>query len=125
MPNTSLQAVLDLELPAPELAHAIDTGALVVSTHAVQRYRERVERVPRWLATRRLQSLAGTAAWRARPLPWMQIVIRPGVIYGYSAMRPDVCLLVRGGVVVTVLSRRSLTTPVPIPAQRTTRSRAQ
>jgi hypothetical protein len=46
------------------------------------------------------------------------------VTYGYSPVRPDVCLLVRDGAVVTDLSRRSLTVSAAIPAQRTARSRA-
>jgi hypothetical protein len=47
------------------------------------------------------------------------------VIYGYSALRPDVCLLVWDEAVVTVLSRPTLTTRNPaIPLQRTAGSRA-
>lgn len=80
----------------------------MISDHAVKRYRERVEGVPRKLAVRRLDSLAGSATWRARPLGWTRVVLYPGVIYGYSSIRPDVCLLARDGVLLTVLSRRFL-----------------
>ena len=34
-------------------------------------------------------------------------MLHPDVVYGYSPDRPDVCLLLRGRVLVTVLSRRS------------------
>ena len=127
--STTLQAVRGLELPGPDLDLVVDGDDLVVTDHAVRRYRERVERVPRWLATRRIRALASSAAWRARPAPWMQIVIRPGVIYGYSPVRPDVGLLVRDSAVLTVLSRRSMTEGrstadplVVVPAQRSARS---
>jgi hypothetical protein len=122
VPNTSLHAVLDLA----EFDLAVGAADLVITAHAVQRYRERVERVPRWLAMRRIRTLAATASWRWRPLPWTQIVIRSGVIYGYGAVRPDVCLLVRDDAVVTVMSRRALgAPPLAIPIQRTTRDRAR
>lgn len=55
-----------------------------------------------------LLTLLATAQWRSRPRPWTQVVLYPHVIYGYSADRPDVCLLVRRQVLVTVLSRRLL-----------------
>lgn len=128
VPNTALQTLRDLELPGPDLDLVVSGDELVVTTHAVQRYRERVERVPRWLATLRIRGLAATAAWRLRPARWMQVVIHPEVIYGYGSARPDVCVLVRHGAVVTVLSRRflaevgSLATGA-IPVQRTVRNR--
>lgn len=85
-----------------------DAAEIVLSLHAVQRYRERVEGVPRRLAVKRLHGLLATARWRSRPLPWTEVVLHPGVAYGYCPGRPDVCLLLRDGVLVTVLSRRFL-----------------
>lgn len=92
----------------PDSDVVVVPGSLAISDHAVQRYRERVERVPRKLAGRRLDVLACSATWTARPRSWTRVVLHPKVIYGYSSVRPDVCLLVRGGVLVTVLSRRFL-----------------
>ena len=64
--------------------------------------------ISRKLAVRRLEELAGSADWRARPLSWTRVVLHLGVIYGYARARPDVCLLARDGVLVTVMSRRFL-----------------
>lgn len=79
-----------------------------VSDHAVLRYRERVERVPRVRARQRLQQLASHAVWEDAPRDWMTILLHPGTCYGYPDQRPDVCLLEREGWVVTVLSERYL-----------------
>lgn len=107
-PHDHRAAVLALALPAPDLGLAVDPGAIVVTPHAVQRYRERVEGVSRRLAVRRIQHLIAAAKWRTRPRAWTQVVLHPDVIYGYSSDQPDVCLLVRRQVLVTVLSRRYL-----------------
>jgi hypothetical protein len=107
-PHDRRDAVLRLALPAPDLDLTVDPGTVVLTPHAVQRYRERVEGVPRRLAVRRLQTLIATAQWWSRPRAWTEVVLHPDVIYGYSPDRPDVCLLLRRQVLVTVLSRRFL-----------------
>jgi hypothetical protein len=81
---------------------------LAVSDHAVLRYRQRVERIPRVQARRRLQGLAAMARWQELPRRWTALVLHPGTHYGYLSHRPDVGLLEREGVVVTVLSERFL-----------------
>lgn len=83
-------------------------GGLAVSDHAVLRYRERVERVPRVRARRRLQELAEDAVWEGAPRDWMTVVLHPNTVYGYPPRRLDVCLLERDGFVVTVVSKRFL-----------------
>jgi len=103
-------AVLALAAPAQEIR--IDAGSVLLSPHAVQRYRERVEHVSRPLAVRRLGRLLAGAEWQRRPRAWTTAVLHPDVIYGYSPDRPDVCLLVRKRVLVTVLSRRFLAASV-------------
>lgn len=100
--------ILALALGPADIEPAHDPAEIVLSTHAVQRYRERVEGVSRRLAARHLRRLLGTAQWRSRPLAWTDVVLHPGVVYGYSPDRPDVCLLLNGRVLVTVLSRRFL-----------------
>src|SRR6478672_6239989 len=90
-----LASVRRIALPDPDLVTV--AGPVVISDHAIQRYRERVEGVSRKLAARRLHELAHSAAWRARPLAWTRVVLHPGVIYGYSVVRPDVCLFVHDG----------------------------
>jgi hypothetical protein len=100
--------ILALALAPADIEPPHEPAGMVLSTHAVQRYRERVEGVSRRLAARRLRSLLTTAQWRSRPLPWTAVVLHPDVVYGYSPDRPDVCLLLRGRVLVTVLSCRFL-----------------
>ena len=100
--------ILALALAPADIEPTHEPAKLLLSTHAVQRYRERVEGVSRRLAARRLRRLLAPAQWRSRPLPWTAVGLHPDVIYGYSPDRPDVCLLLRGRVLVTVLSRRFL-----------------
>ncbi|MBL8927469.1 MAG: hypothetical protein JNM77_14695 [Pseudonocardia sp.] len=118
-----------LTLHNRDLVPAPDPTRLLITDHAVLRYRERVERVPRWLALRRIRAMCSTASWTFRPHSWMTVVLHPATVYGYGAARPDVCLLVRDGAVVTVLSRRFLaaggapTEPLlAAPAQRAARN---
>jgi hypothetical protein len=92
----------------PDEPPVVDTEHLVVSEHALARYRERVESLPRARARRALQRLLGQAEWTVRPRRWMPIVLHDGVRYGYPLTRPDVCLLVREEFVVTVMSKRFL-----------------
>lgn len=99
--------ILALALPSPDLDLDLDPAAVVLTAHAVRRYQERVEGVSRRIAVRRLGHLVATAQWRSRPRAWTEIVLHPGVVYGYSPDRPDVCLLLRHHAVVTVLSRRT------------------
>lgn len=63
-PPDDRAAIVALALPAPDLDLTIDPGAVVLTPHAVQRYRERVEGVPRRLAVRRIRYLVATAQWR-------------------------------------------------------------
>ena len=83
-------------------------GDLAVSDHAVLRYRQRVEGIPRVRARHRMGELAAAADWEGRPRSWMPVVLHPGTVYGYPTARPDVCLLERDGFIVTVLSKRFL-----------------
>jgi hypothetical protein len=102
-------AILALALATPDLEAG--PADLVISPHAVQRYQERVETVPEWLAARRLRALTTTGRWRRRPDPGWGIVLRDGTIYGSSDRRPELCLIARNGVLRTVLT-------VGIPAPR-------
>jgi hypothetical protein len=92
---------------SPERRGVVGDG-LAVSDHAVLRYRERVERIPRVRARRRVQELAAEAVWEYQPRDWMTVVLHPNTVYGYPPRRLDVCLLERDGFVVTVLSERFL-----------------
>lgn len=109
MPQPDRRDILALALPSPDLDLNLDPAHVVLTAHAVRRYQERVEGVSRRLAVRRLQHLIATAQWRSRPRAWTEVVLHPGVVYGYSPDRPDVCFLLRHHAVVTVFSQRFLT----------------
>jgi hypothetical protein len=78
-----------------------------VSSHAIQRWQQRVDTHASFPAAR---SALGEflASGRARPTPrsWMrEVVSAPGLRFVYSARWPGICVLVRDGVAVTVLTR--------------------
>jgi hypothetical protein len=81
---------------------------LVVSSHAIARYQERVRpAATRLEALAEIREIASRARVRSRPRWWTRVAgERPGYRYLYCASKPDVCLVVRNGVVVTVFSRR-------------------
>ncbi|NMH97984.1 hypothetical protein [Pseudonocardia acidicola] len=116
LPLDRREAILALAMPIPDID--IDPGSVVLTAHAVQRYRQRVEGVQRRIAVRRLGHLLSTADWEHRPRAWTEVMLHPEVVYGYSPDRSDVCLLVRGTALVTVLSRRFLAQAIPHPRAR-------
>lgn len=79
-----------------------------ISNHAVNRYRERVDQLSqRREANRVLRDAATRGRRRANPRHWMRRVRHePGTSFIYDASRPGMCLVVRGGAVVTVLTRQ-------------------
>jgi hypothetical protein len=81
---------------------------LVVSSHAIARYQQRVRpAATRLEALAEIREIASKARVRSRPRWWTRVAgERPGCRYLYCASRPDVCLVVRNGVVVTVFSRQ-------------------
>lgn len=82
-----------------------------ISAHALSRYRERVDStVSQRAAIRSMLQIWETAKPRSKTPKWMRdagIKRRGDSRHVYSADHPDVCLIVRDGVVVTVLSRQS------------------
>jgi hypothetical protein len=81
---------------------------MLLSHHAVVRYRQRVEGGISYVtAVQRLTALMSDAKHRSRPRYWTPIVPAPGLIFLYPHARPDICLLVKEGVVVTVVDRAS------------------
>lgn len=80
----------------------------VISRHAIERYRQRVEPASQRIIVERLARIIETATVRARPRHWMRVAATaPGTRYLYSAEFADVCLVVADGVVVTVHSREA------------------
>ncbi len=73
--------------------------------HAVQRYQERVAPLSTAAAFGRLSDLAATAKVRPTPRWWTPVKPAPGLAFAYPAAEPGVCLLLRDGVILTVLER--------------------
>jgi hypothetical protein len=79
-----------------------------ITAHAVCRYRERVDSTMSANEARlRLQRLVALGRVRATPRHWTResAAPSPGLRFIYWAGEPNVCALVRGGAVVTVLTR--------------------
>ena len=84
------------------------TGRSVrLTRHAVARYIERVDpRATAAQATEALVALVAGGRVRATPRHWMrQTQSEDGTRYLYHAETPGVCILVRGGSAITVLTR--------------------
>ena len=82
-----------------------------VSPHALFRYQQRVDpTADRRQAIRAILLIESKAKARSTPRKWTRngtrVKPRPGSRYLYSADYPDICLVVRDGVVVTVFSKR-------------------
>lgn len=81
---------------------------VAISTHAVERYVQRVDgnasRQEARLAVTQIASLG-----RLRPVPrhWLRdhVPPSPGLLFVIWSERPDICLLVRENVVVTIITR--------------------
>jgi hypothetical protein len=82
--------------------------SLVVSGHAITRYQQRVRpTATRLEALAEIRAIAARARVRSRPRWWTRVAgERPGRRYLYSATTPDVCLVVKDDVVLTVFSRQ-------------------
>jgi len=81
---------------------------LVVSSHAIDRYQQRVRPTSTRLeALAEIRAIASRAKARPRPRWWTRVAgERPGCRYLYCASRPGVCLVVKDGVVLTIFSRQ-------------------
>lgn len=78
------------------------------SHHSIQRYQQRVDPgASVHSAARALADLAAHSTCRPRPRHWTPAAPSPGTTFLYPHARPDLCLIVRGGVVVTVIDRLS------------------
>jgi hypothetical protein len=79
-----------------------------LSIHSIQRYQQRVAPgTSSHAAARRLTELAADATCRPRPRHWTPAPPWPGTTFLYPHARPDLCLIVREDVVVTVVDRAS------------------
>jgi hypothetical protein len=77
-----------------------------ITAHAIARYRDRVDHAATSRdALRAIREILRRGRTRSRPRHWTRVDARPGCRYVYSADHPGICLVLRGGAVVTVFSR--------------------
>lgn len=112
---------------------ALGNSPIRISSHAVDRYCERVDpTADRRTAFQALAAILGSATVRTTPRWWTTCRLEPGTRLVYSAVNPDVCLIIKGTTVVTLVTRslcaptRALARPKrssgkPAPYARTTR----
>lgn len=85
-----------------------------LSTHAVQRWCERVDPGASLLEARlALGQLVSNGRVRATPRHWTDADPAPGLSFVYWAQRPTICALIVDGVVVTVLTRELCRSTAP------------
>lgn len=87
---------------------------LSLPTHAVERWQERVDpRISAAEARMALRRFVSLSRARATPRHWMREDVKPapGLLFLYSADRPGVCVLVRDGVALTVITRELTHSP--------------
>jgi hypothetical protein len=84
------------------------TPTPIITRHAIERYQQRVDRsASKREAAIAISQILDKATARARPRRWGRVIGQaPGSRYLYSADHPGICLVVAGGAVVTVHSRR-------------------
>lgn len=76
-----------------------------ISRHAIDRYRQRVERVEPAVAAQRLADLAASSTRRRTPRRWTEVAPSRGVVFLYPHAAPDICLVMRNNTIVTVFSQ--------------------
>jgi hypothetical protein len=79
-----------------------------ISAHVTQRYQERVDRSASSIEARlAVMQIASLGKARCVPRHWMRgdVEPSPGLTFVVWSQRPDLCLLVRDGIVVTLITR--------------------
>jgi hypothetical protein len=87
---------------------AMTPSSVLITNHAVKRYQQRVRPVSAQIAVQDIRAVLITGHARSRPRHWTECSAGtvPGSLYVYSAQHPDVCVVVKDGIAVTVFSRR-------------------
>lgn len=76
------------------------------SRHSLDRWSERVEDDLSRLSAAALRQFLATGRRRPRPRHWTKTTAESGTTFVYCASWPGVCVVVRGDVAVTVLTRQ-------------------
>jgi len=100
-----MNPVSTLSRPSVRLV-ALGGSSIRISRHAIDRYRERVDRIAdRSVAFRAIAVMLASGTVRATPRWWTTCRLEPGTRLVYSAMNPDVCLIIKAGTVATLVTR--------------------
>lgn len=93
----------------------LERGApLRVTRHAIERYQQRVEPGRSYEgARRRLEQMVGLGRTRSTPRHWMRgkVAPTPGLRFLYWSQLPNVCALLKDGVVITIVTRSMFSGP--------------
>ncbi len=78
-----------------------------ISRHAIERFQQRVTPLSWATAHQAIEAIASTSRRRSRPRHWMRHLDDrdPDATYLYNHRIPDVCLIARDNVIVTVYTR--------------------
>lgn len=85
---------------------ALGNNPIRISSHAIARYSERVDRsAARTAAFQAIAEMLAAGTVRTTPRWWTTCRLEPGTRLVYSAVNPDVCLIVKNDTVVTLVTR--------------------
>jgi hypothetical protein len=77
-----------------------------ISSHAIDRYRDRVDlKADRRSAFAAIGAMLAAGTVRTTPHWWTTCRLEPDTRLVYSAVNPDVCLIIKNGTVVTLVTR--------------------
>jgi hypothetical protein len=83
---------------------------VAISEHAIDRFVMRTSMsIPRHMARNAIAVIAGSSKARAVPRHWMRrfTSAQPGTRYLYNSAFPGICLVERGGTIVTVYTKEA------------------
>jgi hypothetical protein len=85
---------------------ALGDSHIRISRHAINRYSERVDcTADRSVAFQAIAAALAAGTVRTTPRWWTTCRLAPGTRLVYSAVSPDLCLIIKNGTVVTLVTR--------------------
>lgn len=85
---------------------ALGNSPIRISRHAIDRYFGRVDpTADRSMALQAIAAMLTSGTVRMTPRWWTTCRLAPGTRLVYAAVNPDVCLVVKDGTVVTLITR--------------------
>ena len=100
-----MNQVISASGPTPGLV-ALGSSPIRISGHAIDRYRERVDpTADRCVAFQAIAAMLASGTVRTTPRWWTTCRLETGTRLVYSAVNADVCLIIKEGTVVTLVTR--------------------